>query len=232
MPTAIEWRNAAIVGALMLGANMGGVAYAEQFVASGLVVVFMAVTPALMTLANRAFGIRASSLELTGMGIGMFGVVLLTLGHSISSSPAGLVALTIAALGWALGSILSQRVFLLAPAFVGFATQLICGGVILLGLSLFAGESVHWPPRPLAAAAWLYLVVFGSLIAFTAYMTLLSRTSAALAASYTFVNPVIGLLLGVSLGRETVTAFEWAAVAFVLMGVAILIAGRRPPKAS
>lgn len=227
MPTRTEWRNAAIVGALMLGANMGGVAYAEQFVASGLVVVFMAVTPALMTLANRAFGVRASWLELAGMAIGMLGVILLTMGRSISSSPAGLMALAIAALGWSIGSVLSQRVFRLAPGFVGFATQLICGGVVLMGLSLVAGESVRWPPTPLALGAWVYLVVFGSLIAFTAYMILLSRTTTTLAASYTFVNPVVGLLLGVSLGRESVTAFEWAAVGIVLLGVAALTAGRQ-----
>jgi len=104
---------------------------------------------------------------------------------------------------------------------------MICGGAVLMLLSLLAGESFHWPPQPLAAAAWMYLVVFGSLIAFCAYMVLLSHTSPALASSNSFVNPVIGMLLGVSLGGEKVTSHEWFAVGIVVLGVTTLILGRR-----
>ena len=89
------------------------------------------------------------------------------------------------------------------------------------------GETFTWPPQPLVLAAWGYLVVFGSLIAFNAYMVLLARTSAGLASTYTFVNPMIALVLGVTLGGETVTAFEWTAAGVVLVGVLMLL--RRPP---
>jgi drug/metabolite transporter (DMT)-like permease len=78
-------------------------------------------------------------------------------------------------------------------------------------------------PTPQALAAWLYLVVFGSLVAFNAYMVLLARASAGLASSYTFVNPVIAMLLGVVIAGETVTPYEWAAVAVVLAGVVLLL---------
>ncbi|HEV8692554.1 MAG TPA: EamA family transporter [Ideonella sp.] len=75
-------------------------------------------------------------------------------------------------------------------------------------------------------AAWLFLVVFGSLIAFNAYMVLLAKATAGLASSYAFVNPVIAMLLGVAIAGETVTGFEWAAVAVVLAGVVLLVGSR------
>jgi drug/metabolite transporter (DMT)-like permease len=91
-----------------------------------------------------------------------------------------------------------------------------------MALSLFTGETPR-APTVQALAAWLYLVVFGSLIAFNAYMVLLARASAGLASSYTFVNPVIAMLLGVGIAGETVTPFEWGSVAVVLAGVVLLM---------
>jgi drug/metabolite transporter (DMT)-like permease len=93
---------------------------------------------------------------------------------------------------------------------------------VLMVLSLVTGE-VPRAPTAEALAAWLYLVVFGSLIAFNAYMVLLARASAGLASSYTFVNPVIAMLLGVGIAGEMVTPFEWGAVAVVLAGVVLLV---------
>lgn len=83
------------------------------------------------------------------------------------------------------------------------------------------------PPPPVAVAGWLYLVVFGSLIAFTAYMTLLGRARLAVPTSYSFVNPVVALFLGVTLGREVVAAQEWYAAAVVLLGVLVLLLGKQ-----
>jgi len=226
MPTLVQWRNGLIVGVMMLGGNVGGVAYAEQTVASGLAVAFIAVVPALITIASLPFGIRPTRIEVLGIGVGIVGVFLLIHGASFSASPSGLIAMTIAALGWSIGSVLSQHVFRLAPASAGYGSQMICAGIFLIGLSLAATESIHWPPQPIAVAAWLYLVTFGSLIAFTAYMVLLSNTSAALAASYSFVNPVIGMLLGVSLGKEAVTSHEWLAVGVIIVGVTAVVLGR------
>ncbi|HZF26702.1 MAG TPA: EamA family transporter [Steroidobacteraceae bacterium] len=226
MPTLAQWRNALIVGALMLGGSMGGAAYAEQTVASGLVVAFIAITPAVITIASLPFGIRPSRLEVLGICIGMIGVFVLIRGAGFASSPAGLIAMTIATIGWSTGSVLSQNVFRLAPSSAGFASQMLCGGIFLLGLSLLARESFHWPPQPLASAAWIYLVVFGSLLAFSAYMILLSSTSTTLASSYCFVNPVIGMLLGMWLGGETTTSREWIAVAIIVVGVTVVVTSR------
>ena len=224
-PNALQWRNALVVGSLMLGGGMGGTAYAEVTVGSGLVVAFIAVMPLMIAALNRLYGIRPGRLELAGIGVGFCGVLLLTQGAGFQASPAGLVAIAIACAAWSIGSVLSQRSLPLAPGATGFASEMICGGVVLLVLSLLHGETPQWPPQPVAAAAWLYLVVFGSLVAFNAYMVLLARASAGLASSYSFVNPVIAMLLGVAVGHEVVTPYEWMAAGIVLVGVVLMLRG-------
>jgi len=230
LPTFVEWRNGAIIGALLLVTGMGFTAYAEQTVASGLIVAYIAIIPIIVTTMNLPFGIRPSRLELTGMLIGLAGVLMLVRGEAFTASPEGLVAITIAALSWALGSVLSQRRCPLAPGAMGFASEMICGSVMLLVLSVAVGERPEWPPQAMAAWSWVYLVVFGSLLAFNAYMVLLSRVSAALASSYTFVNPVIAMTLGIWLGGEIVTAFEWTAAGVISVGVILLVLSREPAK--
>jgi len=104
----------------------------------------------------------------------------------------------------------------------------LCGGVALLALSTLIGEPQHWPNQAGPWFAWLYLVVAGTLIAFNAYMVLLSRTSSSLAASYSLVNPVVALGLGVTLGGEAVSPWEWLSAGVIMAGVVMLFAGRRP----
>jgi drug/metabolite transporter (DMT)-like permease len=222
-PSRLQWRNALVVGALMLGGGMGGTAHAEVTIGSGLVVAFIAVVPLLIALLNLIWGIKPTLMEAAGIALGLIGVLMLTQGSGFQSSPAGLAAISIACICWSMGSVLSQRSLPLAPGAMGFASEMICGGAVLLVLAAISRESLAWPPEPEAVWAWLYLVVFGSLIAFNAYMVLLAKAPAALAASYTFVNPVIAMLLGVWIANETVTRFEWYAVAVVLAGVLLLL---------
>ncbi|WP_285411016.1 EamA family transporter [Variovorax sp. efr-133-TYG-130] len=226
-PSPVQWRNAFVVGALMLGGGMGGTASAEVSIGSGLVVAFIAVIPLLIALLNLIWGARPSRLEAAGIALGLVGVLMLTQGSGFRSSPEGLLAMCIACCCWSLGSVLSQRGLPLAPGAMGFASEMLCGGVVLMGLAAVSGETVGWPLQAEAVAAWIYLVVFGSLIAFNAYMVLLAKAPAALASSYTFVNPVIAMLLGVWIGGETVTRFEWYAVGVVLAGVLLLLFKRR-----
>lgn len=227
LPGFKEWRNAVLLGALMLGGGMGGTAYAEQTIASGLVVAFIAVIPLLLVVIHLTMRIFPSPSELIAVLVGLAGVVMLTQGAGIHSSPAGLLAIALGSFGWALGSVLSQRGFPLAPGATGFATELLCGGITLLAMSALAGESWHWPNQLSAWMAWLYLTTFGTLIAFNAYMVLLARTSSTLAASYSLVNPVVALILGVTLGGETITTWEWMASGVVMLGVVLLFRGRR-----
>jgi drug/metabolite transporter (DMT)-like permease len=240
-PTHREWRHATLVGALMLGGGMGGTAYAEQTIGSGLVVAFIAVVPLMITGLNLLWGVRPGRREAAGIGVGLLGVLMLTQGAGFQASPAGLTAIALACITWCVGSVLAsppaqappgapawQRGLPLAPGASGYASEMIAGGLVLMAMSLVAGERPRWPPDALATAAWFYLVVFGSLIAFNAYMVLLARASPGLASSYTFVNPVIALLLGVAVAGEVVTPFEWGAAGVVLVGVVLLVSGRRP----
>jgi drug/metabolite transporter (DMT)-like permease len=230
LPTLVEWRNASFIGTLLLVTGMGFTAYSEQTVASGLIVAYIAILPIMVTAMNLPFGIKPSRLELCGMLVGVAGVLMLVSGEAFTASPAGLVAITIACVSWSLGSVLSPR-WPLARGAMGFASEMLCGSVLLLVVSVAIGEHPQWPPQPLATWSWVYLIVFGSLLAFNAYMILLQRVSAALASSYTFVNPVIAMALGIWLGGEAVTPFEWAAAAVITAGVVLLVLGRRPENA-
>ena len=227
LPSRLAWRNATLIGVLMLGGGMGCTAVAETSVGSGIVVSFIAVTPLLIVLLNLAFGVRPAWRQLIGIAVGITGVLMLTRGVGFSAAPQGLLAIAIGCTGWSLGSVLSQRAFQLAPGAMGFASEMICGGIFLLLLAWLTHEHVPSAVPPGAWLAWAYLVSFGSLIAFNAYMYLLGRVPDALATSYTYVNPVIALLLGVTLGGEQVTAWEWLSASIVLAGVVLLVLGRR-----
>jgi drug/metabolite transporter (DMT)-like permease len=153
------------------------------------------------------------------MVLGALGVLLLVRGASFSASPVGIVLIVGSVISWSLGSVLQTARLQLAPGPVGFASEMLCGGVVLMVISLILGEQPSWSPQPLALAAWFYLVIFGSLIAFSAYLYLLANASPAMATSYAFVNPVIALALGVALGGEVVSSGEWLACGVILMGV-------------
>lgn len=231
-PTTREWLHALVVGGIMLGGGLGGCATAEQTVGSGVVVSFVAVAPLLLTIGGALFlGERPTRLETIGIAVGLAGVVLLVRGESFSGSPRGLVAMLIATSSWCTGSLLSRRACPLAPGAMGFASEMLCGGLVLSLVSLASGETADFlrGPAPSAGAwiAWAYLVVFGSLIAFSAYMALLAAAPIALAASYAFVNPIVGMALGVALGGETISRHEWVAAIVILAGVVLVTQGRR-----
>jgi drug/metabolite transporter (DMT)-like permease len=226
LPGALEWRNALIIGSLMLGGGMGGVAFAEQTVPSGLVVSFIAVVPMLVILISLAFKVYPLRGEVLAVGVGLAGVLLLTRGAGLKGSPMGLLAISLGSCGWSLGSVLSQRRFSLAPGATGFATQMLCGGIALLVMSWWAGEPWVWSHDVVVWSAWACLVIFGSLIAFSAYMLLLARTSTSLATSYSLVNPLVALALGVTVGGEVVTPWEWGSASVILAGVVLLFLSR------
>jgi drug/metabolite transporter (DMT)-like permease len=223
MPTMTEWRNAFVVGTLMLGFGMGGVAYSEQSVASGLVVSFIAVQPMWQALLQSAWKVYPTRLEMLGIAIGAIGVSMLVQGQGFGASTSGLIAISVAIICWGLGSVLSQRVTPLAKGATGFASEMLMGGLVLLLMSIIAGESVQFPLDTKSIAAWLYLVVFGSLVAFNAYMVLLERASPALATSYSFVNPIIALSLGIWFGNEIITHWEWLSALVIVSGVVLIV---------
>jgi drug/metabolite transporter (DMT)-like permease len=229
-PSLSQWRNAAIVGFLMLAGGMGLTAVASQTIGSGLIATFIAVVPIMVSLWGLLFGKRPARLEIAGMVVGLIGVILLVQGRSFSASATGLIAIAVATLMWSLGSVLQTTKLPLASGPMGFASEMLCGGAALLVISLIVGEHITWPWDAAfslrAGLAWVYLVVFGSLIAFSAYLYLLAHASPALATSYAFVNPVIALFLGVLIGGEIVTSGEWTASVVILAGVVLIFLAR------
>jgi drug/metabolite transporter (DMT)-like permease len=227
MPGLVQWRNALVIGTLMLGGGMGLVASAEQHIGSGLIAAFIAVVPMMVCAWGLLFGQRPSRLELAGMAVGLAGVLMLVRGASFSAAPAGIACIAGATMAWSLGSVLSTTRLPLAPGAAGFASEMLCGGAVLMVISLALGEQPSWPLEPLALASWVYLVVFGSLIAFSAYMYLLAHASPAMATSYAFVNPLIALFLGVVFANEAVTGGEWISCGVILVGVFLIFRGKK-----
>ena len=221
-PTRVQWRNASIIGSLMLAAAMGWLATAQQHIGSGLVATFISTVPIVVCAFGLATGKRPTRFELAGMALGAVGVLLLVRGASFTTSPAGIVLMIGSVIAWSLGSVLQTTRLPLASGPVGFASEMLCGGVVLMVISFALGEQPVWPPQPLALAAWAYLVLFGSLIAFSAYLYLLANTTPAVATSYAFVNPVIALGLGILLGGEVVSNSEWLACGVILSGVVLI----------
>jgi drug/metabolite transporter (DMT)-like permease len=229
LPTARQWIGASVLGALLLGGGYGFTALAQTGVGSGLVVAFNAVVPTLIAVAELPYGVRPTRMQAIGIVLGLSGIVMLSQGQGFGASPLGLVSMCVACLTWTLGSVWAvhglpggARIHL-AEGFMGHASQMLVGGILLLLGSWLVGEHPVWPPDTRGLLSWVYLMVCGSLIGYTAYMVLLERTTPGLAASYTYVNPVVAMTLGVALGDELVTGFEWFSVAIVLAGVVLLM---------
>jgi len=228
LPSAKQWAHATVVGILLLGGGMGGTSFAEQWVVSSVAAIAAATTPIWTALMFSATGEPLTRWEWAGIGTGFAGVILLSLDGNLRASPAGTLALLIAMLSWSTGSVLSRRLQL-PPGPMGFAAEMLTGGSFLIVLGLLRGEQLSSSFTSQALWAWIYLVSFGSLIAFNAYMYLLSRVRPALATSYAFVNPVLALFLGVVLAHDNVTSFAYLAVLLILLGLAFIMF-KRPTK--
>jgi len=229
-PTRAQWRNLALMGLLMMGIGNGMVSIAEQWVSSGLAAVAIASTPLWMGLFSLLRGQRPSTLEWVGIGIGFIGVLWLNAGSTLSATPWGLVALLIAPIAWAFGSIWSKGRDLPSP-FMSAAGQMISGGAMMLIAGLITGESFHAMPTMKGTLSVLYLMTFGSIIGFTAYVWLLHHVRPTLAGSYAYINPVIAVMLGAWLANEQFTPHDLGAMLVILFGVVAITLGKaRVPK--
>jgi drug/metabolite transporter (DMT)-like permease len=224
-PTRSQWLGAALVGILLIGFGNGCVSFAEQWVASGLAAVAMSTVPLWAAFFFGFLGRWPKRWEWLGLALGFVGVVLLNFEHGIWASPTGAIMLLLAPLGWALGSALSSRVSL-PDGLMASAAQMLVGGVILLATSLLTGERLHSMPTWNSLAALSYLIIFGSLIAYSAYGYLLRRVRPALATSYAYVNPVVAVGLGIGLAGEHITLLGIGAMLVILAGVGLVALGR------
>lgn len=229
-PSWPQWRSAGLLGVLLLACGNGGVTLAEhRGVASGVAALAIATVPLFTLLFGLFWGQRNTRLEWAGIFLGLLGIVLLNAGSNLQASPLGALLVLFSAATWAFGSVWSRYLQLPSGAMTSAAEMLVGGSVLLLA-SLLSGERLHtWP----AAAGWAalgYLVVFGSIIAFSAYLYLLKTVRPAAATSYAYVNPPLAVLLGIVFAGEQVGQEELLAMTLIL-GAVLLIAlpqWRRP----
>ena len=228
-PTRRQWRNLAIMGLTMLVLGNGMVVLAERTVSSGLAATAVASVPLWMALFGAMRGTHASRGEWLGIAIGFLGVVWLNAGSSLTASPQGLILLLIAPIGWAFGSVWARGLDLPNP-FMTAAGQMLCGGLMLVALGVATGERPTTWPSMNGLLAVAYLCMFGSIVAFTAYVWLLHNVRPALAASYAYVNPVIAVMLGALIGHERFGLHDIAAMVVILVGVLVLTLARTRAK--
>jgi drug/metabolite transporter (DMT)-like permease len=221
MPTARQWKNAAIVGTLLLAGGNGLVCFAEQSVGSGIAAVAVASMPLFAAVFGGIYGEWPTRGETAGLLLGFVGVIVLNLGTGLSGSPLGAIALIVAAMSWAFGSVWSKRQDM-PKGPMNTAAQMLCASVSLVVIALLHGERIPTSPTAGATAALAYLVIFGSIIAFSAYLYVLKTVRPALATSYAYVNPPVAVLFGVALAGEHVGAFDLAGMAIILVGVGII----------
>jgi len=195
MPAARQWRGAALVGFLLLVVGNGGVAVAERWVSSGATVALISITPLATALWSGVFGEWPRRLEWGAIILGGIGAAVMLMGRDLQGSVTGTLVILLGATCWSLGTV---------------------------GVSAVLGE--HWalPASPRIAWAWIYLVVFGSMIGFSAYRFVVENVSSTLAATYAYVNPPVALLVGWWLGHESFSTNTLLGLPIVLCAVALL----------
>jgi drug/metabolite transporter (DMT)-like permease len=221
LPTARQWRGAAVLAFLLLVVSLGNVTVAEKWVASGAAVALVTLLPLTVALWSVYFGSRPKALEWAAIVVGAAGTLVMVMGEDLRARPLGTLLILIGVASWSLGTVLSRRIET-PPGAMGFAAEMLAGGIMALVLSAVFRES--WTVAPTARVwwAWSYLVVFGSLIGFSAYRYLVDQVSPTLATSYAYVNPLVGLLVGWGLGHERFSANVLIGLPIVLLSVGSL----------
>ncbi len=229
-PTRAQWRSALVLGALYFLIGHGGLHWAEQVVPSGLAAVIIAIEPIFIALLTSLFlgGGRPSGITWAGFALGVAGVALLIQGNGASSKPGhvvGAIVILLGALSWSVGVVYSRRAVLPKNPILTSAMAMMSGAGLLLLASLATGESRSLDVSavtPRSALGLLYLIVFGSLVAFTAYNWLLDHVSPTFIATHTYTNPVVAVLLGWWLAGESL---DWRVLVSgsMILGAILLV---------
>lgn len=242
-PTPAQWRSAALIGGLLLLGGNGGVVWAEQRVSSGIAALMVSMTPLWMVVFRwiQPGGERPTGRVWAGVALGFVGLTLLvrpweasfegTSGGSLDLLGVG--ALVLACVSWAWGSIHSRRVPLPASPLMATAIEMLCGGGLLLLAGAFLGEPAQIDPAAVSGRsllALLYLITFGALVGFTAYIWLLRVANPVLVSTYAYVNPIVAVFLGWLILGEPVTGQTLAAAAVIIAGVALITTAQNRPK--
>lgn len=229
-PTLQQWRSALIIGGLLLLGGNGCVVWAEYTVPSGLAALFIATVPLWMVLLEWLWfkGSRPSAGMLAGIAMGLAGVWILTGFGSQSAERLhgpGAAALLVASISWTIGSLHARRVQWPSSIFLATGMQMMAGGVLLMLTGIINNELALINPAAFSfksIAAFFYLIIFGSLCGFTAYIWLLNHAGVTLTSTYAFVNPVVAVLLGWLLAGEQLTARTASAAALIVLAVGVI----------
>jgi drug/metabolite transporter (DMT)-like permease len=235
-PTRTQWRSLALMGVLMFVVDYALLFWAEKYVPSGITAVFAATVP-LMTITFEMLVFRMQPFRWSLIGavlLGFCGVGVLLLPDPHQQLPTiPCIAILVGTASWCLGTVLSRRLVLPESRAVTSGGAMVVGGAVLLLLSAGFGEMRPFPHA--SRNAWValaYLIVFGSLLAFTAYVFLLARMSASTVSSYAYVNPIVAVALGYFAVGEPITAHSIAGAALVLVSVFLILRkSRKPAKA-
>ncbi|HVJ92456.1 MAG TPA: drug/metabolite exporter YedA [Labilithrix sp.] len=223
LPTAKQWASAAVLGALHFVFGNGLVAVAQRTVDSGVAATVVATMPLWAAAIGTAWGDRPTAREVIGLLAGFLGVAVLHRGESLSLHSVDSMALVLAPIAWALGSILSRRLPLPAGSMAA-AAQMLTGGAAMLAIAAMRGERPLAAPTFSTVGALVYLVLFGSVLGFTAYAYLLRTTRPSIATSYAYVNPLVALALGALAGGERFTSEKLMACLLTIGGVLVVSA--------
>jgi drug/metabolite transporter (DMT)-like permease len=221
-PTKQQWLGASAVGILLPALGNGTVCYVQQTVSSSVAALAIATAPIWMAIFSSIWGHRITRQEWLGIAIGLVGIVLLNLGGSLHGDVGSALLLIFAAASWSFGSVWGKRLAM-PQGLMAAAAQMLVGGVVLMIVSAYANE--QWPAyiSPKSWGAMLFLVVLGSLVAYSAYQYLLKTVRPLVASSNTFVNPVVAFIVGIWLANEVVTTNEYIALAVILAGVILVL---------
>jgi drug/metabolite transporter (DMT)-like permease len=236
-PTARQWKSIALLAILIFVVDYGLLFWAEQRVPSGIAAVVTAIIPALMTISEIVL-LKTQKLTIrlaTSLLIGLGGVAIL-MSHTLDLGGApidgwGAIALIIASIGWSVASTLLRKLPLPASKVVSSASQMLAGGFFLFINAAALGEFHNFHPQNVSRAAWLsllYLIIFGSIIAFTAYVWLIHHESPTKVSTYAYVNPVVAVLLGYFLAHEPLGLRTILGSALILASVIVITTTPKP----
>ena len=227
--TRRQWRHAAIAGGLMIAGTYGALAWAEQRLASGIAALLSATSPLWLTTLDWPRSGRPAATTLAGLALGIAGVAaLVATGSPVGVNVSAALVLVGGTITWAAGSLYSRPPRLPASVALGAGMPLVAGGVMLLAASIASGEAAHYDiHRASHAALWAlaYLIVFGSLVGFSAYAWLLRVAPASRVGTHAYVNPLVAVALGWSVAGEPVTAATGVAAAMIAASVAMVLKG-------
>jgi len=234
-PRPVHWKSAAVVGACLLLGGNGAVSWAEQRVPSGLAALLVAMAPSWMVLLDwlRPNGVRPGRRVVLGLSVGLAGVGLLVGPGDFFGGrrvdPVGAGVLLVGSMVWAFGSIYARQAELPTSTLLATAMEMIVGGALLWGAGLMTGEGRRLDLSAVSAKSlggFVYLVVFGSWVGFSVYSWLLKSTTAARAATYAYVNPIVAVLLGWLVAGEPLTPRVGAAAACIVAAVVLITTDR------